>query len=124
MKTDKDIVYVCGHRHPDTDSIASAIAYADLKNKLGTKAVACRLGDLNDETDYVLEKLGFAHPVLLKDARATLDEIEMDEAVSIHIETCKVCCHHFTYGWRKEQITRRVHRSMCGSNDCAIMGFR
>lgn len=86
MKTDKDIVYVCGHRHPDTDSIASAIAYADLKNKLGTKAVACRLGDLNDETDYVLEKLGFAHPVLLKDARATLDEIEMDEAVSIHID--------------------------------------
>lgn len=86
MKTDKDIVYICGHRHPDTDSIASAIAYAHLKNELGTKSVACRLGELSDETDYILEKLGFEQPVLLKDARATLDEIEMDDAVTIHID--------------------------------------
>lgn len=86
MISDKDIVYVCGHRHPDTDSIAAAIAYADLKNKLGVKAVACRLGEVNDETDYILEKFGFEHPILLKDARATLDEIEMDSATTIHID--------------------------------------
>lgn len=87
MKTDKDIVYICGHKHPDTDSIASAIAYAHLKRQLGLNAVACRLGELSDETEYVLDKLGFEQPVLLKDARATLDEIEMDDISTIHIDS-------------------------------------
>lgn len=38
-----DTMYICGHRHPDTDSIVSSIAYAHLKNELGFSAVACRL---------------------------------------------------------------------------------
>lgn len=46
-----DVVYVIGHRHPDTDSVASAIAYAHLKNMLGdARARPARAGELNSET--------------------------------------------------------------------------
>ncbi|QIK70474.1 putative manganese-dependent inorganic diphosphatase [Erysipelothrix sp. HDW6C] len=87
MKNEKDFIYVHGHRNPDTDSVVSAIAYAHLKNELGVKAVACRLGGLSEETDYILEKFGFEAPILLKDARATLDEIDVDSPIEIHVDT-------------------------------------
>lgn len=76
-------VFVVGHRHPDTDSIVSAIAYAELKKSLGMEAVACRLGPINDETNYVLNRFGVEKPMLLKDARAVLGEIDMDPARTI-----------------------------------------
>lgn len=83
----KRLVYVCGHRFPDTDSVVSAIAYAQLKRNLGTNAVACRLGEINDETRYVLDRFEVQKPILLKDARATLEEIEMDEPVTVKVDT-------------------------------------
>ncbi len=81
-----DVVYVTGHRNPDTDSIVSAIAYANLKQELGINAIACRLGDVNFETQYLLERFNAIEPVLLTDARAQLDEIEMDEPIRISKE--------------------------------------
>jgi manganese-dependent inorganic pyrophosphatase len=60
-------VYVVGHKSPDTDSICAAIAYAELKQKLGIDAVAVRQGELNPETAFVLEKFGFETPELLTD---------------------------------------------------------
>ncbi len=85
MHKKKDNIFITGHRHPDTDSIASAIAYADLKNKLGVPAIACRLGAVNDETSYLLKRFNVDKPVFLKDARASLDEIEMDQASTISL---------------------------------------
>lgn len=78
-----DVVYVTGHRNPDTDSIVSAIAYANLKQKQGINAIACRLGPINFETQYLLERFQTMEPVLLTDARAQLDEIDMDEPIRI-----------------------------------------
>nr|MDF9460191.1 manganese-dependent inorganic pyrophosphatase [Bacillus pumilus] len=46
---------VFGHKNPDTDTICSAIAYADLKNKIGVQAEAVRLGEINGETQYALD---------------------------------------------------------------------
>ena len=48
-----DKIYICGHRHPDTDSIVSSIAYAYLKRKLGYNAIACRLLECNSETKWL-----------------------------------------------------------------------
>jgi len=48
-------VLVFGHKNPDTDTICSAIAYAELKKKLGMDAEAVRLGEVNSETQYALE---------------------------------------------------------------------
>ena len=54
--------YVCGHRNPDTDAIVSAMAYASLMNTLGENGyIAARLGQLNDETSFLLRKFGFSH---------------------------------------------------------------
>src|SRR5690625_2620563 len=87
MSNRRNLVYVCGHKYPDTDSIVSAIAYAHLKQMQGVNAVACRLGPINDETRYVLEKFNINPPILLKDARATLGEIEMDDVKTISLDT-------------------------------------
>jgi manganese-dependent inorganic pyrophosphatase len=62
----KEIVYVVGHKHPDTDSIASAIAYAHLKNLLGESLVQpARTGALNAETRFVLQRFSLPIPELL-----------------------------------------------------------
>lgn len=81
METNR--VYVTGHKHPDTDSIAAAIGYAFYKRANGIKAIPCRLGKLSAETKYLLERFGFEQPMLLDDARYKLGEINLDEPVSI-----------------------------------------
>lgn len=83
---ENDMIYVTGHKHPDSDSIVSAIAYAQLKNRQGIPATPCRLGELSDETKYLLDRFGFDEPVLFEDARATMQEIDMDEALTVSPE--------------------------------------
>ena len=80
-------VYITGHRHPDTDSIASAIAYALLQRRKGINAVPCRLGPINTETRWLLERFGFEEPMLFEDARATIKEIDMGPPLTITPET-------------------------------------
>lgn len=56
-------IFVIGHKNPDTDSICSAIAYAQLKNKLNEgKFAAKRAGEINNETKFVLEYFGVSLP--------------------------------------------------------------
>lgn len=55
-------VLIFGHKNPDTDSIGSAIAYADLKTKLGKEVEAVRLGEINGETQYALQFFGAEAP--------------------------------------------------------------
>ena len=60
-------IYVTGHRNPDTDSIAAAIGYAELKGRVdpANEYVPVRLGELNAQTAWVLERAGADAPVLL-----------------------------------------------------------
>ena len=76
-------IYVTGHKHPDSDSICSALSYAHLLNEMGETAIACRQGPLNEETKYILKRFGFDNPLLLTDARAKLNEIEIDKPTLI-----------------------------------------
>jgi manganese-dependent inorganic pyrophosphatase len=61
------LIYVTGHRNPDTDSIAAAIGYAELKGRLDphNEYTPVRLGDLNPQTRWVLERSGARQPDLL-----------------------------------------------------------
>jgi manganese-dependent inorganic pyrophosphatase len=63
-------VYVTGHRNPDTDSIASAIGYAELKGRIDPRNdyLPVRLGDLNAQTRWVLDRAGAAEPPFLPHA--------------------------------------------------------
>lgn len=59
-------ILIFGHKNPDTDTICSAIAYADLKTKLGKNVEAVRLGDVNGETQYALTQFGIEAPRLVE----------------------------------------------------------
>ena len=52
-------LYTCGHIIPDSDSICSAISLSYLLNKIGRPATAARQGELNPETQYILDRFGF-----------------------------------------------------------------
>ncbi|MEF9940964.1 MAG: putative manganese-dependent inorganic diphosphatase [Lachnospiraceae bacterium] len=81
-KTNK--VYVVGHKNPDTDSICSVIAYANLKKVLtGREYVAKRAGQLNEETQYVLNRFGAAPPALLTNVRLQVKDIAIHRMAGI-----------------------------------------
>lgn len=76
----KEKVYVIGHKNPDTDSICSAIAYADLRQKVtGQVHEAKRAGHVNDETAYVLDRFGVEAPKLLTDVRLQVRDLDIHE---------------------------------------------
>ena len=75
-----DKIYVVGHKNPDTDSICSAIAYADLRTKItGELHNARRAGHLNEETQYVLDFFDVKAPALLTDLRVQVKDVALRE---------------------------------------------
>lgn len=71
-------VCVVGHKHPDTDAICSAIAYANFKRLTSEgEYIAFRAGDLNEETRFVLNEWNVPEPPLLADARTQVRDIEI-----------------------------------------------
>lgn len=71
-------IYVVGHKNPDTDSVCSAIAYAELRTKLtGEKHNARRAGQLNEETQYVLDYFNVKAPALLTDLRVQVKDVAL-----------------------------------------------
>lgn len=66
---------IFGHKNPDTDTICSAIAYADLKGQLGVETEAVRLGEPNGETLYALEAFGVSTPRLIEKAANETDRV-------------------------------------------------
>lgn len=71
-------VFVVGHMNPDTDSICSAIAYADLKCKMtGKKYTPKRAGQLSPETEFVLKHFGVKTPGFISDVREQVKDMEI-----------------------------------------------
>lgn len=76
----KDLVYVSGHRNPDSDSICSAIGYAYLMNKIERyQAVPVRLGEINRETEYILKTFHVEIPILLKTVKQKVEDLNYDK---------------------------------------------
>ncbi len=76
--------YIFGHHNPDTDSICSAIAYAELKKKLGHDDVfAYRLGKMNKETQFVLDYFDVKTPPLLTDVKLKLKDLGLYNAIPL-----------------------------------------
>ncbi len=82
-----DNVYVVGHKSPDTDSVAAAISYANLKNQLGMPDiyVPAAAGEINSETKFVLEHFSVPVPETITDAKGKkiilVDHNEVAQAV-------------------------------------------
>ena len=79
------VVYVVGHKSPDSDSVCAAIAIADLKNQLGDDAVACMQGELNTETEFVLKRFSVDMPEIFRDGTGKdlilVDHSEISQSV-------------------------------------------
>lgn len=73
-----EVVYITGHKNPDTDSICSAIAYAELKKRLGIQAVPVRIGNVNKETAFVLNHFGVKEPEYLKTVKTQVSDLDLD----------------------------------------------
>lgn len=77
-------VLVIGHRNPDTDSICSAIAYAQLKSKLtGKEYLPARAGHLNEETQYILKHFHVDTPLYIGDVSTQVKDIEIRETQGV-----------------------------------------
>ncbi|WIV20992.1 manganese-dependent inorganic pyrophosphatase [Paenibacillus polygoni] len=93
---------IFGHKNPDTDTICSALAYADLKNKLGLEAEAVRLGEVNGETQYALDYFGVAAPRLVETVANEVNKVilvdhnERQQSVSDidQVQVTEVIDHH------------------------------
>jgi manganese-dependent inorganic pyrophosphatase len=68
-------ILVFGHKNPDTDTICSAIAYADLKKQLGMNAEPVRLGEINGETQFALSHFNMDAPRLVEGVSAEADTV-------------------------------------------------
>ena len=79
-------VYVTGHRNPDTDTIASAIAYAEYKNLVDPENVyaSARLGEVNVQTEWALKTSGAKIPTLLPHIMLRVKDVMKEELVSAH----------------------------------------
>ncbi|MCD1258931.1 manganese-dependent inorganic pyrophosphatase [Paenibacillus athensensis] len=93
---------IFGHKNPDTDTICSAIAYADLKSKLGHNVEAVRLGEVNGETQYALDYFQAAAPRLVEAVAGEVKQVilvdhnERQQSVSDidQVRVVEVIDHH------------------------------
>ncbi len=77
--------FVIGHRNPDSDSICSAIAYAELRRQQGMSGVRpARAGTINYQTQFVLDHLEVEVPQLLTDVHPRIKDVVTEEVISIH----------------------------------------
>lgn len=74
-----DVIYITGHKNPDTDSICSTIAYAELKKKLGISVAPVRIGDINRETAFVLDYFKIEAPSYMESIKTQVSDLNMDE---------------------------------------------
>ena len=81
------IVYVIGHRNPDTDSVCSAIAYAHFKNVTDKRYfyTPARAGKINEETRFILDRFGVPVPNEMESIAATVADLEMKKPISINL---------------------------------------
>ena len=83
----KNTIYVTGHKNPDTDSIICAMAYAYLKQELGFDAVAVRIGEINQETEYILNLFNEFAPPLVSDIKTRVRDIDFDDVITCYPDT-------------------------------------
>src|SRR6476646_7693948 len=86
--TSMNEILVIGHRNPDTDSICSAIGYAEFKRRTGLpQAVAARCVDTNDRIDFVLKTFGMPAPQFVSDVSPKVRDVMAQNVVSVGPKT-------------------------------------
>lgn len=98
-----EVIFVTGHKSPDTDSFCSALGYANLKNQMGIPAKAICAGPANKETSFVLKHFGIEHPPIVTSFAVRIkDVVEAVPAVQAKASLKDVIA------WRNEHDMNRV----------------
>ena len=80
----ENIVYVTGHKNPDSDSICAAYGYSEFKNKTSKlPTIPVRLGNVNAETQFILDYFGVKAPKLLETVKLKVEDLDIDTIASI-----------------------------------------
>ena len=86
----KHPILITGHKNPDSDSIVAALAYADLKTQLGHNVMPIRLGNVNAETAYILNRFNVEAPKLMHELETEIKDITIDDTLTVdHNATIK-----------------------------------
>lgn len=84
----KDVIYITGHKNPDTDSICAALAYAEFKNKSADlNAIPIRLGEISRETQFVLDYFKVRKPKYVESLKLQVKDLNMDKVTPVYPET-------------------------------------
>lgn len=84
----KDVIYVSGHKNPDSDSICAAVAYAEFKNKTqDIPAIPVRLGKVSQETQFILDYFGVEAPKLIETVKLKVEDLDYDKLSPISPKT-------------------------------------
>ncbi|MDD5066069.1 MAG: putative manganese-dependent inorganic diphosphatase [bacterium] len=82
-------IYIIGHKNPDTDSIASALAYAEFKKKTDSRnVIPARAGVINNQTGFILKKLNIPAPVFLADIRTKVSDVMIKNVIFCRENSC------------------------------------
>lgn len=71
-------IFIFGHKNPDTDSVASAIALSHLKNQMGLKTIPCVIGSMNKESEFVLNRHNIKNPTQIQDVKTQVKDLYYD----------------------------------------------
>lgn len=80
-------ILVFGHKNPDTDSICSSIAYANLKRALGQDAVACALGEVRKEAEYALNYFKVDAPKVIDGVKVQVKDLCLDKENILNVSS-------------------------------------
>lgn len=94
MKTNKEKIYVFGHRNPDTDSITASIALSHLKNELGLNTIPVTLSNINNETKFALNYFKIDAPIFLNDVKLKVKDIKYEKKYFIKEECSLLEAYH------------------------------
>ena len=93
-----DKIYIFGHKNPDTDSVTSAISLAYLKNVFHKKAVPCILGEVNNETKFVLDYFKVDKPIYLNDTKLQVKDLRYRKGCFLN----QICTLNDLYNYMQE----------------------
>lgn len=74
---------IFGHKNPDTDSVASAVAFSYLKNKLGFDTTPCVLGEIRKESKFVLDYFNLPYPKFIDNVKTQVKDLNYDKLKGI-----------------------------------------
>ena len=87
-------ILIFGHQNPDTDSVCSAIAYAELKNRLDVEAVPAAAGKINRETAFVLDRFQVSPPITIQDVKTQVRDLKLEKIPGLPPSTSILDAYH------------------------------